>query len=56
MAALSPGAAQAETYRDESAGTACQGSNGAASKFTYTMQFLRYAQVPDSVRDKIVFH
>src|SRR5262245_11768156 len=23
---------------------------------TYTMQFLRYAQVPDSVRDKIVFH
>jgi elongation factor G len=23
---------------------------------TYTMQFLRYAQVPDSVRDKLVFH
>jgi elongation factor G len=23
---------------------------------TYTMQFLRYAQAPDSVRDKLVFH
>jgi elongation factor G len=23
---------------------------------TYTMQFLRYARVPDSVRDKLVFH
>jgi elongation factor G len=23
---------------------------------TYTMQFMRYAQVPDSVRDKLVFH
>jgi hypothetical protein len=38
--ALAPGAAQSNTYRDESAGTACQGSNGAASKFTYTMQYL----------------
>jgi hypothetical protein len=37
---LATGTATAYTYRDESAGTACQGANGAASKFTYTMQYL----------------
>jgi hypothetical protein len=38
--ALTSGTTSAYTYRDESAGTACQGANGAASKFTYTMQYL----------------
>jgi hypothetical protein len=38
--ALATAPAHALTYRDKSAGAACQGANGAASKFTYTMQYL----------------